>query len=70
MDTDKRYLWVKDRISKALEMPVSEFDSYFSKKGNPEYLTKFFSTQHTEGNTLYFGFVKTTEEVEGKYIYN
>ena len=67
MDNDKRYVWVKDRICKALEMPVSEFDFYFSKKGNLEYLAKFFSALHTEGHTLYFGFMKTVEEVESMY---
>ena len=68
MDNDKRYVWIKDRICKALEMPDSEFDLYFSKKGNPEYLARFFSTQYTEGHTLYFGFVKSIEQVEGTYV--
>ena len=68
MENDKRYNWIKNRMCKALEMPVLEFDSYFSDKSNQELLKKFFSSHHSEGHSLYFGYVKAIEEVEGKFI--
>ncbi len=75
---DPRFKWIRQKVVLALEMPTSSFDEYFTDSLERarsagiarENMKDYFSAKCGTGSSLFFACKKTSEEIEGDFMFN